>query len=870
MASAPPVPPRPYESTTLNRNGYPGPPPPLPPLPPDLRLETERYNTPSPYEIESPPHFENPLIAPRPHRLDPSIPANMARSLDDQIYQQRQQPQHASVNYTPGFSVPAPPPPPQQQQQQQNWSPWAHSSTATQNTNYPPPQAADLAQSMANLALHQYPSYATPPTSKPTSPPPQQQPPSIPSLTAPLPILEQLVTAANAIQSPTHDPALKIAWCRDVFFLIERGQHTPAGTDPPIGPLTIPDPALARLAHIAVPLVLQLANSFNPGQGGTKMPVYIAEAIGMRATLAATGAFPEYVRHNPRTAFRDFEASARGGHAPAWFRLGRDYENFNDHAHARECFERGAKLGVESCLYRMGMAHLLGQLSLPSSPTLALPLLHRSATLASLTTPQPAYVYALLLLAEFTQITLPPLLFAPFIPQNSSPTLEARKHLERAAFLHFPAAQYKLGHAYEFAEAPFPFEPLLSVQYYSLASQAGEVEADMALSKWFLCGSGGAANGAGGGAEGGGFEKDEGLALTFADKAARKGLPSAEFAMGYYAEVGVGGPKDLKAALMWYSRAKEHGNPDAAARLLALSAPTAQTLSRQEHDTITETKLVRRRTLAAQRAETQPLSPPWDGQTFPTIKEQQQAQAQQQQGGGRRDGRLVVDVIRKNSLAAGGYTQPLPQPPQQSAVGRLAGVLESPGSQRPPQQQQQQYQGQQTPPQQNQGQGRNPANQWTDTYTPGGSRRTESPQRQQQGGSRTQSPSRLPIGPSGGGGGGGRSSSPARPGAAPTGGRAPSPGRGKLAKMRLNLEDPGPLPSSSSSASASASFEGRQGLGTPGTAMGTGVQTPGGALATPRPTQMQTPGGGGGKYPQTFAEMGFQGAKAEDEKCVIM
>lgn len=194
----------------------------------------------------------------------------------------------------------------------------------------------------------------------------------------------------------------------------------------------------------------------------------------------------------------------------------------------------------------MGMAHLLGQLGLPPSPETAIPLLHRAATLASLEVPQPAYVYALLLLSEFTQASVSLSIFAPYIPPASSPTLEARKHLERAAYLHFPPAQYKLGHVYEFAQPPFPFDPLLSVQYYSLASQQGEVEADMALSKWFLCGSGTA--------DEGGFERDEVLALTFAEKAARKGLPSAEFAMGYYAEVGVGGPKNVQTAIFWYSK----------------------------------------------------------------------------------------------------------------------------------------------------------------------------------------------------------------------------------------------------------------------------------------------------------------------------
>jgi TPR repeat protein len=103
----------------------------------------------------------------------------------------------------------------------------------------------------------------------------------------------------------------------------------------------------------------------------------------------------------------------------------------------------------------------------------------------------------------------------------------------------------------------FPFDPLLSVQWYS---QAGEAEADMALSKWFLCGAEGASffraclplslvlydspltlrPGA--------FDKDESLARTFVAKAAAKGLPSGEFAMGYYNEVGIGGGQDLGEA----------------------------------------------------------------------------------------------------------------------------------------------------------------------------------------------------------------------------------------------------------------------------------------------------------------------------------
>lgn len=72
--AAPPVPPHPagYTSTP----GYVvqprlDQPPPLPPLPPHSYLSQSQ---PSP-----PPHPSTPLPAPRPHRLDPNLPANVRR-----------------------------------------------------------------------------------------------------------------------------------------------------------------------------------------------------------------------------------------------------------------------------------------------------------------------------------------------------------------------------------------------------------------------------------------------------------------------------------------------------------------------------------------------------------------------------------------------------------------------------------------------------------------------------------------------------------------------------------------------------------------------------------------------------------------------
>ena len=93
-------------------------------------------------------------------------------------------------------------------------------------------------------------------------------------------------------------------------------------------------------------------------------------------------------------------------------------------------------------------------------------------------------------------------------------------------------------HDFLHAARPVPLDPGSGV------SAADHICADMALTKWFLCGAEGA------------FEKDEGLAYTFAEKAARKGLPSAEFAMGYYFEVGIGVRADVEKARVWYEKVR--------------------------------------------------------------------------------------------------------------------------------------------------------------------------------------------------------------------------------------------------------------------------------------------------------------------------
>ncbi|EJC99101.1 HCP-like protein [Fomitiporia mediterranea MF3/22] len=469
-----------------------------------------------------------------------------------------------------------------------------------------------LSQSMLGLSLQ-----GSPPRRETTlSPSPSSLQGDVSALTAPLSTTPLLLEVLRTGRLGSSTVERKCRFIRDVLFLVNRTSSPLAvSAELQTGPLIIDDQDLAELLEAAVELLLEVVSTIPPA--GTKLAPPIAEAIYHWACLTSTGAFPSRLPENPRTAFRAFETSARAGYSASWFKLGRNYEAFDDSRRAKDCFERGAKAEDVSCLYRLGMAYLMGQLGLTESPSTAVQLLYRAAEKATVVVPQPAYVYASLLLGDFAHASanLPASIFQPHTPSGSTIEEEAQRFLERAAYLHFTPAQYKLGHFYEFARAPYAYDPLLSVQYYTLASES-DPEANLALSKWFLCGAEGF------------FEKDELLARTFAERAARAGLPSAEFAVGYYWEVGIGSVKDMRRAKRWYEKAAAHGNSDAVDRLTFLAQNATSSLSRQDHDQLAEQTLVRRRTQAKQCSD---------------------AAGSVRRGGPQKDAGQVVELVRRAS-----------------------------------------------------------------------------------------------------------------------------------------------------------------------------------------------------------------------------
>ncbi|QRW04880.1 chitin synthase regulatory factor [Ceratobasidium sp. AG-Ba] len=604
-------------------------PPTVPPLPPQYaRAETLS------------PNWNDPMPAPRPQRIMSNVP-------DDSL-EQSMQPSGFSMpvpSFAGGFAVSAPPPPPPPPQapagaqyggyrqptmgppparpvsaaypgpggwaappappapQHQPTLPVAQFDSMSLGSPGPAPVYSPRQSSLmspvgttrplsfaGSIAPQVQPAPTPAPPPAPSSPPPNFDEPVAaggpPAIVAPMPTISSLVAAESRVTKPSH----VIAWAKAVLALVNRVQPD---VDPD-HPKPLADPVLARLANVAIQHVTSFASTWPIGSSDP-VPAYVAEALYLRGTLEASGAFPEKIPRDQRAAFRDFEASARQGYAPGWFKLGRDYESVKDIGHAREVFERGARVKETSCLYRLGMAHLLGQLGFPATPSLAVGILREAADLSTVEVPQPSYVFGMLLLGEFSQVQLPPALLAQVLPaataQDPHPRAsEARRRIERSAYLGFGPALYKIGWAYEHAKMGCTYDPLLSVQYYSAASQRGEGEADMALSKWFLCGSEGA------------FEKDENLAVVFAEKAANRGLASGMFAMGYYYEVGVGIKADRAEAIKWYQKAAAEGNTEAPARLTALSGPNAAPLSRAEHESLTDSRLVRKHTRAKDTA----------------------------------------------------------------------------------------------------------------------------------------------------------------------------------------------------------------------------------------------------------------------------
>ncbi|KAL8722660.1 MAG: hypothetical protein Q9225_000892 [Loekoesia sp. 1 TL-2023] len=347
------------------------------------------------------------------------------------------------------------------------------------------------------------------------------------------------------------DPEMQLTWAQDALALVEIASQNASRTSDRLGTRPPTPQTEHQLRVDAVNVVSFLADQHHP------------KAEFMRGMWLEFGKFN--FRTDKKEAYRCYSRAAQRGYARAEYRMGMQFESSNDPANAIKHYTLGVEGGDSASNYRLGMMTLLGQHGQPLDYRRGIDLIKRAADKADENAPQGAYVYGMLQARELKQISVPD----QILPMD---LVAARCNIEKAAYFGFAKAQTKMGAAYELCQLGCEFDPALSLHYNALASRQGEPEADMAISKWFLCGHKEL------------FEKNDELAFVYAERAAQTGLPTAEFAMGYFYEVGIHVPSDLSVAKSWYTKAADHGYSEAVGRIEGISR--SNTLSKKDHQDI--------------------------------------------------------------------------------------------------------------------------------------------------------------------------------------------------------------------------------------------------------------------------------------------
>ena len=221
----------------------------------------------------------------------------------------------------------------------------------------------------------------------------------------------------------------------------------------------------------------------------------------------------------------------------------------------------------------MAMCLLKGQLGIKTNIDLGRQYLERASSLSDPDCPQSSYVLGLIQLGEIESVAPP----NPNLPKNAG-----IKAMERAAWLCYAPALLRMGMAWQGGEKGY--DSAIALRYFHIASRqqqylrykgdtsaglSGSAEAE--ISKWMLCGSDDV------------FEPNEEYAFFFAKLASEFSNPIAEFAVGYFCEVGIHVETDIKLAMVWYEIAASNGSKDAEERLKQLKLDRRNTISRHEH-----------------------------------------------------------------------------------------------------------------------------------------------------------------------------------------------------------------------------------------------------------------------------------------------
>ncbi|KAF9653014.1 HCP-like protein [Thelephora ganbajun] len=260
------------------------------------------------------------------------------------------------------------------------------------------------------------------------------------------------------------------------------------------------------------------------------------EAQFFLANCYGTGMLGLQVDHE--RAYHLYLQAAKQNHPAACYRvavcneIGAGTKKEPDRASA--FYRKAASLGDTAAMYKLGVILLHGTLAGPKNPREAIGWLQRAAEQADEENPHALHELALLYANPGSQVV-------PFDPAY------ARELFTRAGHLGYTHSQFKLGQCYEYGSLTCPIDPRRSIAWYTKAAEKGHGEAELALSGWYLTGSEGV------------LKQSDSEAYLWARRAANRGLSKAEYAVGYYAEVGIGVKQDVEFAKRWYMRSAGTG-----------------------------------------------------------------------------------------------------------------------------------------------------------------------------------------------------------------------------------------------------------------------------------------------------------------------
>jgi TPR repeat protein len=256
------------------------------------------------------------------------------------------------------------------------------------------------------------------------------------------------------------------------------------------------------------------------------------EAQFFLANCHGTGALGLQVDHE--RAYHLYLQAAKQNHAAASYRVAVCNEigagTRKEPQRAAAFYRKAASLGDTPAMYKLGMILLQGSLEQQKNPREAITWLKRAAEQAD--EENPHALHELGILHEQPNSTI-----VQYDPGY------AKTLFTQAAQLGYTPSQYKLGQCYEYGSLNCPVDPRRSIAWYTKAAEKGDAEAELALSGWYLTGIEGV------------LKQSDSEAYLWARRAANKGLSKAEYAVGYYAEVGIGIKQDIEFAKKWYMRA---------------------------------------------------------------------------------------------------------------------------------------------------------------------------------------------------------------------------------------------------------------------------------------------------------------------------